>query len=104
LVLLMLGMVASGLLISAQSPRDGTSAQELANQANNPAAPITLIQFRNILLPDIAGADGAANTLQLQPVVPIGPFKSVPLVQLMKLTIPLVVTLPEPVGQTGFGD
>jgi hypothetical protein len=30
----------------------GKTAQEIANEANNPAAPVTLIQFRDILLPN----------------------------------------------------
>ena len=80
------------------------SAQELANQANNPAAPLTLIQVRDILLPDVEHANGTTNALQIQPVLPIGPFKSAPFVQLMKLTLPVVLTLPDPISQTGFGD
>ena len=75
----------------------GKTAQEIANEANNPAAPVTLIQFRDILLPKasvagvlpgVNGASGTVNSLQMQPVLPIGPFKSFPLVQLMKLTMP----------------
>lgn len=80
----------------------GPSAQEIANQANNPAAPVTLIQFRDILLPNasapgvvpgVAGASGTVNSLQVQPVLPIGPFKSFPHVQLMKLTMPIAVSI-----------
>ena len=80
------------------------SAQELANQANNPAAPLTLIQVRDILLPDVEHANGMTNALQIQPVLPIGPFKSAPFVQLMKLTLPIVLTLPDPISRTGLGD
>ncbi len=85
------------------------SAQDLANQVNNPAAPVTLIQFRNILAPNIAGADGLANSLQMQPVLPIGPFKSFPWVQLMKITMPLYRAVPGSVnskqpGVGGVGD
>ena len=98
----------------------GKTAQEIANEANNPAAPVTLIQFRNILLPNanapgvlpgVSGASGLVNSLQMQPVIPIGPFKSFPVVQLIKLTMPLMVTLPsggaafpEQFGVTGVGD
>ena len=57
------------------------SAQDLANQVNNPAAPVTFIQFRDILVPAVPGTNGVANSLQMQPVLPIGPFKSFPLVQ-----------------------
>ena len=41
---------------AAQKPPPGAQggapdARELANQVNNPAAPVTLLQFRNVLLP-----------------------------------------------------
>jgi hypothetical protein len=75
----------------------------LADQAANPAAPLTQIQIRDILLPKVAGTDGATNLLQLQPVVPIGPFKSLPFLQLVKITLQ-VPSLPGPVNDSGFGD
>ena len=82
------------------------SAQELANQVNNPAAPVTFIQFRNILIPSFPGFKGALNSLQMQPVLPIGPFKSFPFVQLVKITFPMVSSTPgvaPPVGCIGCG-
>ena len=54
------------------------SAQELANQVNNPAAPVTFVQFRDILIPSVPGFKGTLNSLQMQPVLPIGPFHSFP--------------------------
>lgn len=75
----------------------------LADQAANPAAPLTQIQIRDVLLPNVAGADGATNLLQVQPVVPIGPFKSLPFLQLVKITVQ-VPSLPAPVKDSGFGD
>ena len=92
---------------------EGVAAREIANQVNNPAAPLSLIQFRNILLPSasapglfpgVAGASGTVNDFQIQPVLPIGPFHSLPFVQLLKITMPVAVTLPSPVSQTGVGD
>ena len=80
------------------------SAQELANQVNNPAAPVTFIQFRNILIPSFPGFKGALNSLQMQPVLPIGPFQSFPFVQLVKITFPMVSSTPgvaPPVGCIG---
>ena len=59
------------------SPSGKPDARELANQVNNPAAPVTLIQFRNILLPTVE-TSGVTNEFQLQPVLPIGPFASSP--------------------------
>jgi hypothetical protein len=87
-------------------------AQELANQANNPAAPLTLIQFRNILLPSVPDTNGVTNGLQMQPVLPIGPFHSFPWVQLVKITFPFYLVVPgsasgvsPPVaGTSGIGD
>lgn len=75
----------------------------LADQAANPAAPLTQIQIRDILLPNVDESDGATNLLQLQPVVPIGPFKSLPFLQLVKITLQ-VPSLPAPVNDSGFGD
>jgi len=80
------------------------SAQELSNQVNNPAAPVTFIQFRNILLPSVPGTDGVTNSLEVQPVLPIGPFPSFPWIQLMKITFPFYNSLPGPVNQSGLGD
>jgi len=98
----------------------GKTAQEIANEANNPAAPVTLIQFRDILLPNasapgivpgLGGANGTVNSLQVQPVLPIGPFHSFPVVQLMKITMPLLTTIPnggaaypEQLSVTAVGD
>ena len=93
------------------------SSQELANQVNNPAAPVTFFQFRDILAPDFPGMKGPISALQMQPVVPIGPFHFLPYMQLMKITLPLVITTPgvaPPIeciacgkgtqGVTGLGD
>ncbi len=97
---------------AAQNPATkaaGPSAQDLANQVNNPAAPVTFIQFRNILAPSVPGTDGVANALQMQPVLPIGPFKFIPYVQLMKITMPFYLVVPGTVspqrsGVSGVGD
>lgn len=89
------------------------TAREIANQANNPAAPLSQIQFRNILLPSanspgllpgVSEASGTVNSLQIQPVLPMGPFRLIPLIQLVKMTLPVAVTLPSPVSATGIGD
>jgi hypothetical protein len=80
------------------------SAQELANQANNPTAPLTLVQFRDIYVPRAKKQNGPLNSFQFQPVVPIGPFGWLPLVQLMKITMPLFNANPGPGHETGMGD
>ena len=94
---------ASAQKPSPDIPTASTDPRELANQVNNPAAPVTILQFRNILLPDVAGTDGATNVFQIQPVLPIGPFAALPIVQLMKVTLPFN-SLPQPVGVSGVGD
>src|SRR5260370_21980359 len=57
----------------------GKTAQEIANEANNPAAPVTLIQFRDVMAPYISGSDGATHAFQVHPVRPIAPFLSIQL-------------------------
>ena len=81
----------------------GKTAQEIANEANNPAAPVTLIQFRDVMLPNVPGAAGVSHAFQMQPVLPVGPFHAFPVVQLVKMTIPFPV-LPGPINQAGMGD
>ena len=51
------------------------SAAELASQINNPAAPVTFVQFRNIMAPNIPGTGGVTNSFQIQPVIPIDKSK-----------------------------
>jgi hypothetical protein len=79
------------------------AARALANQANNPTAPLTLVQFRDVFVPSLPGYDSAANVMQIDPVFPIFPSRLVPFEQLMKLTLQ-VPTTPRPGSQTGFGD
>ncbi len=85
------------------TPEPALSASELANQINNPAAPVTLVQFRNVLIPNIPGTGGVTYALQIQPVIPIHKSKSLPFLQLIKMTLP-IVSAPSPVSKTGLGD
>ena len=90
---------------AAGSSGDGqTPTQKLASEVNNPAAPLTYLQVRDVLLPQVAGTDGATNALEFQPVLPVGPFDALPFVQLIKITMPVLVTLPEPASASGIGD
>lgn len=91
---------------SAPATAAKDEAQELANQVNNPAAPVTYIQFRNILVPSVPDTKGAVNALQMQPVLAIGPFGVLPWVQLMKITWPMLMStpgIPPPVGCIACG-
>jgi hypothetical protein len=111
LVAAILGLQSSAV---AQAAADATPAaaapvsaasspQALANQVNNPTAPLTILQFRDIYAPT-ASLPYARNIFQLQPVIPIGPFDWLPFVQLMKITMPFVETTPGSGGETGLGD
>lgn len=81
----------------------GDTAQALSSQVNDPTAPISLIQFREILVPSVPGAEGPANVFEIQPVLPISASHRIPFDQLMKITLPLVTT-PGPGRTTGLGD
>jgi hypothetical protein len=89
---------------SVRAGKSGKTPQELANLIANPAAPVTNLQFREILLPNVEGTNGVTSSLQLQPVVPIGPFPWLRVIQLMKLTMPFYLHLPSPVSKSGVGD
>jgi hypothetical protein len=79
------------------------SASELASQINNPAAPVTFVQFRNILFPNVPGTDGVTNSFQIQPVIPIHKSKKIPFLQLIKMTLP-ISSAPAPISKKGLGD
>jgi len=96
--------LAAGEVRAQSAPPTGTAdARALSNQVNNPAAPVTLIQFRNVLLPRVEGASTATNEFQIQPVLPIGLFASFPILQLIKITLPFPAA-PSPIAASGFGD
>src|SRR5664279_4339319 len=40
------------------------AARALANQINDPTAPVTLVQFRDVLAPRVPGYDSPGNVLQ----------------------------------------
>jgi len=79
------------------------AARALVNQVNDPTAPVTLLQFRNVTVPSVPGPDAPANVLQLEPVFPIFPTRLLPFEQLVKMTLPFPTT-PNPGSQTGLGD
>jgi hypothetical protein len=87
----------------AQGKPGPGAATGLANQINNPAAPVTLFQFRDVLLPSVAGTSDVTNVLELQPVFPIFPSRRTPFLQLIKMTMP-IASLPSPIGESGLGD
>ncbi len=79
------------------------AGRALANQANNPTAPLTLIQFSDAVAPHVPGYDSPGNLFEIQPVMPIFPSRILPFEQLMKMDVPFPTT-PNPESQTGLGD
>ena len=79
------------------------ATRALANQANDPTAPLTLIQYSDTMAPHVPGSDSPNNLFQIQPVMPLFPTRIFPYEQLMKLTLPFPTT-PNPGSQTGLGD
>src|SRR5262245_44838115 len=90
---------------STQQPSQAgpPSASELASQVNNPAAPITFLQFREIMFPNIPGTGGVTHGVEIQPVIPIRRSKTIPFLQLIKITLP-IASVPSPVNRSGLGD
>jgi hypothetical protein len=84
------------------SPGAALSAEQLANAAANPNAPLTQLELRNVVTPALPGFNGTGNALQFQAILPLKPFAVVPFPTIMKLTVP-IVTLPGPVNQTALG-
>lgn len=71
--------------------------------ATNPVAPILQMQFENMFVPSSFNADGYANQLFIQPVIPYTLWKQ-PIIS--RITLPLITT-PDvgPIdGTTGLGD
>jgi hypothetical protein len=58
------------------------------SQFSDPGAPLTYVQVRNIRLLGLSGADGAAYTMQIQPVLPAAAAHDLPFVQLLKVAFP----------------
>jgi hypothetical protein len=79
------------------------ATRALANQVNDPTAPLTLIQFSDILSPTMPGQTSPGNLFQIQPVMPVFPTRLLPFEQLLKITFQLSTT-PNPGSQTGLGD
>ena len=114
-VVVAFGLLAAGRA-AAQVPPDpppgppaqesgggAASVRELANAANDPTSPTTLIQFRDVVVPDVPGSSGAANLLEIQPILPILASHSIPFTQLIKITLPFP-SLPSPISKAGVGD
>ena len=81
----------------------GESTQSLADQANNPNAPLRQFQLRDVVAPRLPETDGTGNLFQIEAVLPFKPFEFFPFPTLMKITLPYV-TLPEPGGVSALGD
>ena len=89
----------------AQSNSDSlkNERKKLSQQVNNPTAPLTQIQLRDVLTSNVPGYNGSANLFQIVPVMPIPRNSLLGFDQLMKITFQVPST-PNPNGETGFGD
>jgi len=88
---------------ASDSTTEANAHQALSSQVNDPTAPLSLVQFREVLAPDVPGTGGAANLLEIQPVLPMAASQHVPFDQLIKITLPIATT-PDPECATGLGD
>lgn len=104
-----LGVLVAGVAAAgAQETQLGTGtmagATALANQVNDPTAPITLLQSRTLFLPAWSGSSGGATVTELELVFPIAKGRLIPLSQLSRLTVPYL-WIPDALGGVaGVGD
>jgi hypothetical protein len=99
---------AGAALAQSQSPTSHPPSHNLANQATNPAAPLTQLQLQNIFIPESDNAEGYSNQFIVQPVIPFklsdtGYFRNL----ITRTTLPVVKSAdPDgPLGsKTGLGD
>ena len=77
--------------------------KKISEQVNNPTAPLTQIQLKDVLSSNVPGYDGSANLFQVVPIMPIPHNSIFGFDQLMKITFQIPST-PNPDGKTGFGD
>ena len=85
----------------APVPRAGSAS--LTAAANNPLAPIPQVQFRFLSGKGFEHPVGAANTLQIQPMIPIRPIGFLP-PQLVRITIPGDVVTSNSQDVSGLGN
>jgi hypothetical protein len=101
--LLVLAASTSAADGQAVSAAGRPSAQDLANAANNPNAPIAQLELRNVATPNVPGLGGTGNLLQVFAVLPFEPSRILPFPTMMKVTAP-IVTVPGAHGTTALGD
>lgn len=102
LIILLVSMQNVGF---AQQTNDSSeqSKKSIAKQVNNPAAPLSQFQLRNIFSSKIPGYEGSGNLLQLVPILPIPKNDFFKFSQLIKITFQ-VPSAPSPDKVTGLGD
>jgi hypothetical protein len=95
--------LAMGLLVVTNAAFAADSGPSLAEQSNNPNAPLTQVQLRDVFAPNVPDTDGRANSLELQVVLPFKPRDFFPFPTLMKITVPYV-SAPGPIGTSAMDD
>ncbi len=81
----------------------GAEEGNLAKRVKDPTQPVGSIQLRDIYAPDVGGAKGGANELQINPTVPIFPG-TIPFTGIVQVSLPVAVTTPGPDRVTALGD
>jgi hypothetical protein len=94
---------AAALNLGGMTGGGSLAARALANQVNDPTAPMTFIQFRDVFAPSVPGYNSPGNLLEIEPCFPIFPSPLLPFEQLVKMTLP-IPTSPNPDSHTGLGD
>ena len=99
---------AGAALAQSQSPTSHPPSHNLANQATNPAAPLTQLQLQNIFVPESDNAQGYSNQFIVQPVIPFHLNSDWYFPNLVTRTTLPVIKSPDPNGplgsKTGLGD
>lgn len=78
--------------------------KSLANTVNDPTAPITLLQLRNLFAPAWSGSSGGATVMEAEFVFPIAQGRLIPVSELTRITIPYIWLPDAAGGVAGFGD
>jgi hypothetical protein len=99
--------ISAALLAAAPTwsdeSRSSGPGKSLQAQAADPTAPLVQLSTMNDLAVSSRGGTGVAYQFLLQPVIPLPPYKRFPVGQIIRPTIPVIVT-PGPDRVSGLGD
>jgi hypothetical protein len=102
-LLALLGLVAAPVSGQPTAATPKSDARALAAKAADPTAHLAQLTFDETFVGGTRGAEGYANSLLFQPVIPLGPLGPIPFGQILRPSVPLLTT-PGPDRTTGLGD